>query len=293
MDRFAFTGARIFDGEEWHERTRRWSSATGSSKASMAADSPPMPDASRSMAACWCPASSTCRSMAAAACCSTTSRPSRRIGTICRTFYQFGTTALLPTLITDTPEVTGRAIDAGVEAARRETPGFLGLHLEGPHLSLARKGAHDPALIRPMEEADLRRLVDARAKLPNLLTTVAPETVTPEQIAALAAAGIVVSIGHSDARYAIATTAAAAGASMVTHLFNALSQLGNREPGVVGAALDTGTLWAGLIADGIHVHDAAIGIALRAKRGAGQDLPRHRRDVDDRPPSRASPSTAA
>ena len=121
-----------------------------------------------------------------------------------------------------------------------------------------------------MQEADLRRLVEARAKLPSLLTTIAAETVSPEQIAALANARIVVSIGHSDASYAAVTAAAAAGATMVTHLFNAQSQLGNREPGGVGTALDTGTLWAGLIADGIHVHDAAIGIALRAKRGPGK-----------------------
>jgi N-acetylglucosamine-6-phosphate deacetylase len=135
---------------------------------------------------------------------------------------------------------------------------------------VARKGAHDPALIRPMEDADLARLVAARPKLPNLLTTVAAETVRPEQIAALVAAGIVVSIGHSDATYAQLGAAAEAGATMVTHLFNAQSQLGNREPGVVGAALDLGTLNAGLIADGIHVHSASIGVALRAKREPGR-----------------------
>jgi N-acetylglucosamine-6-phosphate deacetylase len=192
------------------------------------------------------------------------------IRTMCETFARFGTTALLPTLITDTVETTVRALEAGAAAAREAVPGFLGLHLEGPHLSLARKGAHDPSLIRPMQQADLQRLVDARKALPALLTTVAAETVPPGQIAALANAGIVVSIGHSEATYAEVTAAAAAGATMVTHLFNAQSQLGNREPGVVGAALDVGTLWAGLIADGIHVHDAAIGVALRAKRGPGR-----------------------
>src|SRR5690606_20902477 len=133
---------------------------------------------------------------------------------------------------------------------------FLGLHLEGPHLALARKGTHDPALIRPMDEADLARLVTAAETLPNLLCTVAAETVTPAEIAALSAAGAVVSIGHSDAGYATAKAAFAAGASMATHLFNAMSQLGNREPGVVGALLDTPAAFAGLIADGIHVHPA-------------------------------------
>jgi N-acetylglucosamine-6-phosphate deacetylase len=192
------------------------------------------------------------------------------IRTICRAHAPFGTTALLPTLITDTPEITAQAIAAGAEAARRKIPGFLGLHLEGPHLSIARKGAHDPALIRPMSEADAAALIAARARLPVLLTTVAPETVAAWQIANLTAGGVVVSLGHSDAGYALAATAVEAGASMVTHLFNAMSQIGNREPGLVGAALDAGALSCGLIADGIHVDPATIGIALRAKKGPGK-----------------------
>jgi N-acetylglucosamine-6-phosphate deacetylase len=192
------------------------------------------------------------------------------IRTICRAHAPFGTTALLPTLITDTPEITAQAIAAGAEAARQNIPGFLGLHLEGPHLSISRKGAHDPALIRPMSDADKAALIAARKQMPVLLTTVAPETVPAWRIAALAAAGVVVSLGHSDARSALAATAAEAGASMVTHLFNAMSQIGNREPGLVGAALDTGALSCGLIADGIHVDPATIGIALRAKRRPGR-----------------------
>jgi N-acetylglucosamine-6-phosphate deacetylase len=192
------------------------------------------------------------------------------IRAICEAHVQFGTTALLPTLITDTAEVNVAAIAAGVAAHNERVPGFLGLHLEGPHLSLARKGTHDPALIRPMDEADLARLVKAAQTLPNLICTVAPETVTAEQIAALSNAGAVVSVGHSDTSYDRASSAFAAGASMVTHLFNAMSQLGNREPGVVGAVLDRPGVFAGLIADGIHVHPASIGAALRAKRGPGR-----------------------
>ena len=192
------------------------------------------------------------------------------IRTICSTFARFGTTALLPTLITDTSEVTARAVAAGIEAAEAKVPGFLGLHLEGPHLSVARKGAHDPALIRPMNEADLEALIAARRRLPNLLTTVAAETVDPQQIARLTTAGIVVSIGHSDASFSTVIAAASAGARMATHLFNAMSQIGNREPGVVGAVLASGNLFAGLIADGIHVHPATIDLALRAKIGPGR-----------------------
>jgi N-acetylglucosamine-6-phosphate deacetylase len=189
------------------------------------------------------------------------------IETICAAHAPFGTTALLPTLITDTPEITAAAVAAGVEAAKRKVPGFLGLHLEGPHLSLARKGAHDPKLIRAMTEADQAALIAAKAGLPVLLTTVAPESVAAGQVKALAQAGIVVSLGHSDVGYETVRSYAEAGASVVTHLFNAMSQIGNREPGLAGAAIDTGTLAASLIADGIHVDAATIGIALRAKRG--------------------------
>ncbi|HWJ88061.1 MAG TPA: N-acetylglucosamine-6-phosphate deacetylase [Pelagibacterium sp.] len=189
--------------------------------------------------------------------------------TLCAANFQFGTTALLPTLVTDTVEVTRAALDAGIAAHRAGVRGFAGLHMEGPHLSLARKGAHDPGYIRPMETSDLETLIAARAGLPTLLTTVAVESVTPDQIAALAEAGIIVSIGHSDATADAAATAFAAGASMSTHLFNAMSQLGNREPGLVGATL-AGAGWAGLIADGIHVHPDTIGIALRAKARPGK-----------------------
>ena len=192
------------------------------------------------------------------------------IETICATWMRFGTTGCLPTFITDTREKVAAVIAAGEEAALRLVPGFLGLHLEGPHLSVARKGAHDAALIRPMEEADLEALIAACRVLPNLLTTVAAETVTPEQIRRLTAAGVVVSIGHSEATHAQVRAAHEAGATLVTHLFNAQSQVGNREPGVVGAALDIGGLSASVIADGIHVHPASIGLALRAKRGPGR-----------------------
>lgn len=192
------------------------------------------------------------------------------IRTICAAHARFGTTALLPTLITDSVAVTTAAIDAGLSARAAAVPGFLGLHLEGPHLSIARKGAHDPAFIRPMEQEDLARTIAARTGLDALLMTLAPENATNEQIAALHAAGVTVSLGHSDCGYATAAAAVTAGAQMTTHLFNAMSQLGNREPGMVGAALDLGHINAGLIADGYHVHPVSIGAALRAKRGPGR-----------------------
>lgn len=192
------------------------------------------------------------------------------IATICAAHAKFGTTALLPTLITDKPDMTAQAIEAGADASARHVPGFLGLHLEGPHLSIARKGAHDPKLIRPMDETDLAHLVAARGRMPVLLTTVATESVTPAQIRALSDARVIVSLGHTDTTYSVASTAVDAGATVATHLFNAMSQLTNREPGLVGTVLDDGRLSVGLIADGIHVDPVSIGVALRAKRGPGR-----------------------
>jgi N-acetylglucosamine-6-phosphate deacetylase len=182
---------------------------------------------------------------------------------MCAIHTRLGATGILPTLITDGPEATARVVAAGIEAARRQTPGFLGLHLEGPHLDPRRKGAHDPALIRPMTEDDLLRLIDAAGRLPSLMVTLAPLGATVEQIGRLAEAGVIVSLGHSDCTHAEAAAAIAAGASCVTHLFNAMSQLGNRDPGLVGAAL-TGPVHAGLIADGIHVAPESMRIAMAA-----------------------------
>ena len=191
------------------------------------------------------------------------------IATICAAHRKLGTAWLLPTLITDTPDNTSSAIEAAVEAQETRVAGFAGLHLEGPHLSVARKGAHDPALIRPMDEPDLARLLNAKERLRTLLVTVAPESVTPDQIRTMARAGIIVSLGHSDCSHDTAMRCFDAGASMVTHLFNAMSQLTNREPGLVGAALSAGSVSAGLIADAIHVHPTSMRAALKAKNGPG------------------------
>jgi N-acetylglucosamine-6-phosphate deacetylase len=189
---------------------------------------------------------------------------------ICSAHAQFGTTAMLPTLITDRPDITSKAIEAGIEAHRQSVPGFLGLHLEGPHLSLEKKGAHDPELIRRMTEDDLAQLLYAKNNLPYLMTTVAPESVIDEQISILASAGVIVSLGHTGASFARANSAIDAGARCVTHLYNAMSPLTHKEPGVVGAALMHGDVYTGLIADGFHVDPAAMAIALAAKKKPGQ-----------------------
>ena len=189
--------------------------------------------------------------------------------TIAAAHARLGATTILPTLITDTPERTAAAILAVEAAIAAGVAGIGGLHLEGPHLSLARKGAHDPRLIRPMTDRDLSRICEAARRLPALMVTLAPENVTRHQVAALAEAGVIVSLGHTDADFATCLSYADAGASCVTHLFNAMSQMGSREPGLVGAALSHERLSAGLIADAIHVHPAAMRVALAAKQGPG------------------------
>ena len=206
--------------------------------------------------------------------------PDRDLATICAAHAGLGTTGLLPTLITADRATTQAVIDAGRRAARRGLPGFLGLHLEGPHLDPRRKGAHDPALIRPMEDADLALLSRAARDLPSLLVTLAPEAATPAQIAALTRAGAVVSLGHSDCTEGAARQALAAGARAVTHLYNAMSPLGHRAPGLVGAALDS-TAALGIIADGVHVAPTAFRLAgtrlfavTDAMAVAGTDLDR-------------------
>lgn len=185
------------------------------------------------------------------------------IATIAAAHARFGTTAIMVTLITDRPEVTAAAV-----AAAAASPDLLGLHLEGPHLDRARKGTHDARLIRRMEAADLALILRAAQRGP-VICTLAPESVTLTQVGELAAAGVVVSLGHSDCDLATARAYTDAGARTVTHLFNAMSPLTHRAPGLVGAALDDGRLWAGLIADGFHVEDTALRVALRAKQGPG------------------------
>jgi N-acetylglucosamine-6-phosphate deacetylase len=188
--------------------------------------------------------------------------------TMCDAHARFGTTALLPTLITDSPGVTARAVAAVKQAIADAVPGCLGLHLEGPFLSPERRGAHDANLIRTMTEADVDEILGL--DIETLLLTVSPERITPAIIRRLVQGGVIVSLGHSNATYDQILAAVDAGARGVTHLFNAMSPLTHRAPGLVGGALDSGELWCGLIADGHHVHPAAIGIALRAKRRPGR-----------------------
>lgn len=178
---------------------------------------------------------------------------------------RFGTTGFLPTLISDDPPVIARAIAAVDQAIEEGVPGVLGIHIEGPFLNVARRGIHLASKIRPIDHASVDLVTLLRGG--RTLVTLAPELATPELIAALVARGAVVAGGHSDARYDEARAAIAAGMTGATHLFNAMSPLGNREPGMVGAVLDSPGVIAGIVVDGRHVHPATLRIAIAA-RGA-------------------------
>ena len=182
---------------------------------------------------------------------------------IAESHRKFGTTGMLPTVITDAPEILSKAITA-VKAARTENiPGVLGIHIEGPFLDKERKGAHEARFIREMTEADVAQI--ANADCGSIMLTLAPNRVAPALITSLAGKGVLVSLGHSEANVAEVTKALASGARAFTHVFNAMSQLNGREPGMVGAALSDLNSFCGLIADGYHVHDAALKVAFAAK----------------------------
>jgi len=184
----------------------------------------------------------------------------RQIGAAHR---RFGTTGFLPTLISDSVDTMRAAIAAVEQALVEKVPGVLGIHLEGPYLSPARKGVHDPKYFHAPGSAELAMLCAPHAGV--RLLTLAPEQVARESIEALAAAGLLLCAGHTAADYATTRDALNAGIRGFTHLFNAMTPLGSREPGVVGAALDDAQSWCGLIVDGHHVHPATLRAAIAAK----------------------------
>ncbi|HEX9170413.1 MAG TPA: N-acetylglucosamine-6-phosphate deacetylase [Roseiarcus sp.] len=177
-----------------------------------------------------------------------------------------GVTGFLPTVVTDEPRILAEALAAAGEA-RSCVPGALGVHIEGPFIDARRKGVHPAEFIRPMQEKDADGLIAARAGV--MVVTLAPASVPLDRIARLAKSGIVVSLGHSDASAEEAASVFGAGASAVTHLYNAMSPLSSRAPGVVGATLADPRIVCGLIADGEHAHPAAYRVAIAAKGARG------------------------
>lgn len=185
------------------------------------------------------------------------------IRTIGKAHRQFGTTGFYPTLISDDLSVVAKAIAAVNQAMEEKVPGLLGIHLEGPFLNPERKGVHDASKFKRIDEAAFELLTSLKSG--KTLITIAPELTTADMIKRLSEAGVIVAAGHSAANYAETKIALAAGLSSFTHLFNAMTPLTSREPGMVGAALEDAHSWCGLIVDGYHVHPATIKIAHQAK----------------------------
>ena len=176
---------------------------------------------------------------------------------------KFGTTGFYPTLISDDLSVVTAAIAAVKSAVEQKVPGVLGVHLEGPFLNPERKGVHDASKFKIIDEAAFELLTSLNEG--KTLITIAPELTTPKMISRFVKAGVVVAAGHSAANYEQTKTALAAGLSSFTHLFNAMTPLTSREPGMVGAALENTNSWCGIIVDGFHVHPSTLKIAHQAK----------------------------
>ncbi|CAH9051514.1 N-acetylgalactosamine-6-phosphate deacetylase [Pseudoalteromonas holothuriae] len=181
-----------------------------------------------------------------------------------RAHGQFGSTVLMPTLITDKVEVMAAAADCVAQALAQNQIGIVGIHFEGPHLSHPKKGTHSEHYIRPISEEEFA--IYARQDLGIKMVTLAPETVPIEDIERLVKLGVKVCIGHSNADFDTSIRALQAGVDGFTHLFNAMSAFTSREPGVVGAALWDDNSWCGLIVDGHHVHSTSAKLAIRTKQ---------------------------
>jgi N-acetylglucosamine-6-phosphate deacetylase len=184
------------------------------------------------------------------------------IETIAAAHRQFGTFAVMPTVITDQPDVLDAAAEAAIAAKNDNS--IVGLHIEGPHISAKRRGTHNPAYIHDLDARTMDVVTHLCAQDVTVMITLAPEAATSTQIATLSAMDAIVSIGHTDAPAALAEAAIAAGARCATHLFNAMSPMEGRAPGTVGTIINS-QLHAGIICDGHHVDDRMIALALRAR----------------------------
>lgn len=177
---------------------------------------------------------------------------------------RFGTTSLLPTLISDDYDLMRAAVMAVRRAIDEDVPGIIGIHLEGPFLSEAQKGAHDPSKFRSLDDEGFGILTSLGDDAVTLVT-LAPDEIVPEHIDALQASGVVVFGGHTAATYDQCVAAERVGLSGYTHLFNGMTPFGSREPGVVGAAIESASAYFGIIADGHHVHPSSLRLAVRSK----------------------------
>lgn len=176
---------------------------------------------------------------------------------------KFGTSSLLPTLITSDVNKIEQTANLISTALAQNTPGIIGVHFEGPHISEPKKGIHSSQQIRGISQQELD--IYCRDDLGIKVVTLAPESVDCDIIKTLVASNVHVCLGHSNATFAQTQAALAAGASGFTHLFNAMSALESREPNMVGAALLDEQSWCGLILDGHHVHPSTAKLAYKVK----------------------------
>ena len=183
--------------------------------------------------------------------------------TMAKAHLQFGTTSMLPTLITDNATIMANAADAVSEAIANNHPNIEGIHYEGPFLSAAKKGVHEESFIRTPSDSELATL--CRKDIGKVLLTVAPESVSSSFIKEMVAEGIVVALGHTNASFEQVSDALTAGATGFTHLYNAMSAFTSRAPGAVGAALLFDNAYCGLIVDHHHVHPKSAELAIKVK----------------------------
>lgn len=180
-----------------------------------------------------------------------------------RAYLTAGSGSLMPTIITDDIAVMHKGADAIAQGHKWDQGAIPGVHFEGPHLSVAKKGMHSAKHIRSLSDEEIALFT--RDDLGTVIVTLAPEMVQPDDVKTLTDAGVIVSVGHSNASYAECTAAFSAGATGATHLYNAMSPITGREPGVVGSALYCDDVYCGLIVDHHHVHPVSAALAIRVK----------------------------
>ncbi|MCK4731504.1 MAG: N-acetylglucosamine-6-phosphate deacetylase [Methanophagales archaeon] len=186
------------------------------------------------------------------------------ISAIYEAHKRFGTTSFLPTIFTVPNEKMLQAIDVVKSCIENHKYGVVGLHMEGPYINEKKAGVHDKRFIQQISDEGLAIFTKNEGVIK--LWTLAPELVEESHVKELKKRNILVSAGHTNATYEQTVQSFKWGVSSATHLFNAMTQFGSREPGVIGAVFDTDNIWAGIIADGIHVHFASVRVAKKIKQ---------------------------
>ncbi len=182
-----------------------------------------------------------------------------------KTNLKFGTTSFLPTLITTSEDEIRKAVEVVAFFYEKYPHNIIGIHIEGPYISKIKKGIHNPVYMKEISDEMVNFIIESVKKVP-IKITIAPEENSIDKIEQLVKGGVRVSIGHSNANYQTAKKGINAGISLATHLFNAMSAFEGRNPGVVGAVLDSPTVYSGIIVDGHHVDFNSIALVKEIKK---------------------------